>query len=440
MAGSSRVSRRRVLKQSMAGLAGSFLVPQWIPASALAAPGRPGANDRIGVGYIGGGRRARQLLGLPKEGQIVAVADVNLPRAEELAKARQCRAYQDYRKLLESADIDAVVVATPDHWHVLASIHACQAGKDIYCEKPLSMTIREGRLLVQAVRKYGRVLQTGSQRRSMKGHRLGCELVRNGLVGKIHTVLIQNYPSPWECGLPGQAVPAGMDWDAWCGPTEPVPYHADLYAPRANPGWISFRPWSGGEMAGTGAHGFDQIQWALDMDHTGPVEVWCEGGRLPEITYTAPESLARGNRACSRERRVRFRYANGIEIRLEEGEPAAGAVFIGDQGKVRIGNNTVDSNPPELAKDPPKDLKAHVLVSDNHLQNWFDCIKSRERPIADVEIGHRSAVICHLGNIARWVGRRLRWDPEQEIFPGDDEANAFLERPMRKPYQLPESV
>ncbi|MDZ7618085.1 MAG: gfo/Idh/MocA family oxidoreductase, partial [Patescibacteria group bacterium] len=157
-------------------------------------------------------------------------------------------------------------------------------------------------------------------------------------------------------------------------------------------------------------------------------------------TYREPESGGRGTRDCSRDRRERFRDANGIEVRLEEGEPAAGAVFIGETGKIRIGNNTVDSNPPELAQNPPADLKRHVAVSNNHMQNWFDSIKSRERPIADVEIGHRSAVVCHLGNIARWVGRRLRWDPEQEIFPDDPEANAYLERPMRKPYQLPEEI
>lgn len=440
MTDSPVLSRRRFLQHSTAGLAGSIVLPQLIPATVLAAPGRPGANDRIGVGYIGCGRRARQLMGLPKQGRFVAVADVFLSRAEEVAKMRQCRAYQDYRKLLDCRDVDAVFVATPDHWHVLPSIHACQAGKDVYCEKPLSLTIREGRVLVEAVRKYKRVLQTGSQRRSMAGHRLGCELVRNGVAGKIHTVLIQNYPSPWECRLPGQPVPEGLDWDAWCGPTQPVPYHADLYACRAKPGWISFRPYSGGEMTGTGAHGFDQIQWALEMDHTGPVEVWAEGGRLPEIAYTQPEGLGRGNAACSRGRRVHMRYANGIEIRLEEGEPAAGAVFIGDKGKIRIGNNTVDSNPTDLARFPQEQLKRRVPVSDNHIQNWFDAIKTRERPIADVEIGHRSAVICHLGNIARWVGRKLRWDPEREIFPDDKEANAFLERPMRKPYQLPEQI
>jgi predicted dehydrogenase len=424
------LTRRQFVQRSVAATA--VLGVPWIAAQSVW-----GANDRIGIGYIGVGRRARQLRPLSQEGQCVAVADVNRPRAEEVAKEWNCHAYQDYRKLLERRDVDAVFVATPDHWHVLPSIHACQAGKDVYCEKPLSLTVREGRRLVEAVRKYSRVLQTGSQRRSMKWHRLGCELVRNGLVGKIHTVLIFNYPSPWECKFPGQPVPDGLDWDAWCGPTEPVPFHSDIYVSRSNPGWISFRPWSGGEMTGTGAHGFDQIQWALDQDHTGPVEVWCETGKMPPVTYEAPEGRPRGDRLCSADYRVRFRYANGIEIHLEEGEPGAGGVFIGDHGKIRIGANKIDSNPPEIAKNPPQDLKIRVPVSDNHIQNWFDCIKSRQRPIADVEIGHRSAVICHLGNIARWVGRRLRWDPVSETFPGDEEANHFLERPMRKPYQLP---
>lgn len=436
----SSISRRRFLARTTTWTAAAVAVPALIPSGVLAAADRPGANDRIGIGYIGAGRRANQLMDLPKEGRIVAVADVDRTRAEKTAAARQCRASVDYRELLDAKDLDAVVIATPDHWHVLPAIHACQAGKDSYVEKPLTLTIREGRLLVNAVRKYGRVLQTGSNRRSMAGHRLGCELVRNGVAGKIHTVIGRNYPSPWECGLPGQPVPAGLNWDAWCGMTEPVPFHPDLYIQRSNPGWISFRPYSGGEMTGWGAHGFDQIQWALDMDATGPVEVWAEGGKLEVPTYTASESQGRGDLACSRGHRVTFRYANGIVLRLEDNGSGSGGEFIGDRGKIRIGNNVVDSNPRELVKMPPESLSIRLPVSNNHLQNWFDCIKSREKPIADVEIGHRSATVCHLGNIARWVGRKLRWDPDQEIFPGDDEANACLDRPRRKPYELPESV
>ncbi len=408
-----------------------------IPAHVLARPGQLGANDRIGIGYIGAGRRANQLMNLPPAGRIVAAADFDLTRAEAVATKRNCRAYQDYRKLLEAKDVDAVFIAVPDHWHVPAALHACLAQKDIYLEKPLSLTIREGRVLVDAVRKHGRVLQTGSQRRSMAGHRRGCELVRNGLAGKIHTVIIQNYPSPWLAQFAAQAIPSSLNWNAWCGMTEPVGFHNDIFIQRSQPGWISLQPYSGGEMTGTGAHGFDQIQWALKMDHTGPVEVWCEGGKLDPVVYTEPESRDRGNRQTSRGRRVRMRYANGIEIRLEDNGPAAGGEFIGDLGKIRIGNNVVNSNPEELAKTPEDQLKERLPVIDNHIQDWFEAIKNRTRPIADVEIGHRSAILCHLGNIARWTGRRLKWDPESETFPGDDDANKLLDRPRRKGYELP---
>jgi predicted dehydrogenase len=423
------ISRRELL-----ALGGAVMLPYLVPPNAW------GANDRIGVAYIGAGRRARQLMGLPRDAQIVAVADWDRKRADEVAAGRACRAYYDYRKLLEARDVDAVVVATPDHWHARPTIQACQAGKDVYTEKPLSLTIREGRQMVAAARKYNRVVQTGSQRRSMAYHRLGCELVRNGVAGKIHTVHVSNYPSPWEARMPAQPVPEGLNWDAWCGQTEPVPFHRDIYVQRSQPGWISLRPYSGGEMTGTGAHGLDQVQWALDMDHTGPVEVWCEGGRLEPLVYTDAESRARGDRHTSRGRSVTFRYANGIVIQLTDNGPAAGGEFIGTLGKIRIGNNRVDSNPPELAATPPERLRIRLPVSDNHLANWCQCIKTRQRPIADVEIGHRSAVVCHLGNIARWVGRKLQWDPVREIFPGDDEANRYLERPQRKPYEVPDPV
>ncbi len=401
---------------------------------------RAGANDRIGIGYVGVGRRGNQLMGLPAEGGLgSAAADVDRQRREEVAAKPQlpgvCRLPGDARGGRRRRRI----IATPDHWHVIPAIHACQAGKDVYLEKPLSLTILEGRRLVDAVRKHGRVLQTGSQRRSMKYHRLGCEMVRSGLIGPVETVLIDNYPSPWECQFPGQPPREGLDWDRWCGPTEPVPFHNDIFIQRSRPGWISLRPWSGGEMTGTGAHGFDQVQWALDADDTGPVEVWCEASDFKAPVYTAPEGLARGNKLSSEGYRVRMRYANGIVIRLEPGESAAGASFVGPGGKIRIGNNTVDSNPPELAAEAAKDLKVRLPEIDNHMQNWFDSIKSRARPIGDVEIGHRSAILCHLGNIARWVGRRLKWDPETETFPGDEEANRYLDRERRKGFELPEA-
>lgn len=292
--------------------------------------------------------------------------------------------------------------------------------------------------MVETVRKYGRVFQTGSQQRSQAENRFGCELVRNGRIGTIHAVIGANYPSPWECALPAQPLPDGLDWDMWCGPTEPVPYHIDLCTPRANPGWISFRAYSGGEMTGWGAHGLDQIQWALGMDDTGPVEIWTEGPEFDPPVYREPESRSRGEKLCGRPM-IFYRYANRVTVKLDSGNPGGG-IFIGDKGKIEIFRGKVTSNPPEVVEEPIRDDEIHLYESTNHIGNWLECIKSREKPIADVEIGHRSTTVCHLGNIARWVGRKLQWDPVKEVFPGDEEANAYLDRPRRKGYQLPERI
>jgi predicted dehydrogenase len=432
----ARVTRRRFL-QGGAGLAAAFCAPWIVPRSALAAPGAPGANERIGVGYVGFGRRAPQI-GLTRDAATVAVADCNLPQAEAVAARYQAKAFLDYRKMLELPEVDAVIVATPDHWHALPSIHACQAGKDVFCEKPLSLTIREGRAMAAAARKYGRVFQTGSQQRSDARCRFGCELVRNGRIGKVHTVLSANYPSPWHCGLPGEPVPAGLDWDLWCGPTEPRPFHSELYPCRARPGWLSFHAYSGGEMTGWGSHGLDQVQWALGTDDTGPVEIWTEGEKFDPPTYTEPETKSRGDAICSKPN-VFMRYAGGAVMRLGGG-PGGGAVFIGEKGRITIDRGRVTAEPAELLDEPLPADAVRLEASNNHVQNWFDCIRSRKPAVADVEIGHRSATVCHLGNIARWLSRKAVWDPAAEVFPGDDEANAYLERPMRKPYQLPEVI
>jgi predicted dehydrogenase len=416
-------------------------MPALIPSGVLAAQGAPGANDRIALGGIGIGRQGGGLIAQTrgmKDVRIVGIADVNLPRAQQLVATFGGEACQDYRRLLDRKDVDAVITATPDHWRALVCIHAAQAGKDIYAEKALSLTILEGRRMVEAVRKYGRVFQTGSQQRSDPKNRFGCELVRNGRIGKIQLVIGANYPSPWECGLPGQSVPQGLDWDMWCGPNEVVPYHPDLYAPRANPGWISFRPYSGGEMTGWGAHGLDQIQWALGMDDSGPVEVWTEGEKYNPPTYTAPESRQRGEKLCSSPM-IYYRYANGVTVKLDNGNPGGG-IFIGERGKIEIFRSRVTSNLAEIVEQPIRDDEIRLYKSDNHMRNWLDCIKSREKPVADVEVGHRSTTVCHLGNIARWLGRRLRWDPVRECFPDDEEANRYLDRPRRKPYELPETV
>ncbi len=433
-----QISRRSFFRQ-VGAFSGVISVPIFVPKSVLGGQGRPGANDRAGIGFIGVGRQGSALLGnLPPAGQVVAVADVYRPRAEAVAAKYRVKAFTDYRHLLDLPEVDGVVVATPDHWRAIICIRACQAEKDIYAEKPLTLTIREGRLLVNAVRKYNRVLQTGSQQRSDPRNRLGCELVRNGRIGKVHTVIAHNYPSPWHCALPGEPVPDGLDWDMWCGPTPVVPYHRDIFTPRANPGWISFQPWSGGEVTGWGSHGLDQIQWALGTDETGPVEIWTEGPRFNPPTYTQPESRERGDKLCSVPK-VCYRYANGVVVRLENG-PAGGAILQGELGTITIDRGKFVVDPPELAKEPLGEGAVRLYRSDNHLQNWLDCMRTRERPVADVEIGHRTATICHLVNIARILGRSLRWDPEKEQFLDDPEANAFLDRPRRPPYLLPESI
>lgn len=433
------LSRRSFLGRSSLLLAGAAL-PQILPSGVLAANGQPGANDRIGIGFIGMGRQASGLLrGVERlpVGRVVAVADVNLPRAREVAQKHNGVAYQDYRRLLERKDVDAVITATPEHWRLLICVNSCQAGKDVYAEKPMTLTIREGRLIVQAARKYNRVFQVGSHQRSMWQNYIGCKLVRDGSIGKIKKVIAYNYPSPWEFKLPAQPIPAELDWDMWCGPVDPVPYHQDLYLPRANPGWLSFRPYSGGEMTGWGAHGLDQIQCALGMDETGPVEIWTEGKKFAPPTYAQPESQKRGD-GITTEPKVFFRYANGVVVEPGPEATMGGAVFVGEKGTVAIKRGFLESDPEDLAievlRQRPRDF------NDNHLRNWLDCIKSRARPMADVETGHRSATLCHLGNIARWTGRRLQWDPVREKFPDDAEANQYLDRERRKPWVAPEQI
>ena len=438
---SAKLSRRQFLRRGAAWAAAGVATPHLIPSSVLAAPGRPGPNDLIGIGGIGIGRQGSgvvQAAVASKRARIVAIADINAKTAQVMAKRFSAQPLKEYRKLLQRKDVDAIITATPDHWRALVCIHAAQAGKDIYAEKPMSLTIREGRLMAQAVRRYQRVFQAGSQQRSDPKNRFGCELVRNGRIGRVLKVIAYNYPSPWECGLPAQPVPDGLDWDMWCGPTEVAPYNIDLCTPRARPGWISFRPYSGGEMTGWGAHGLDQVQWALGMDESGPIEVWTEGEKFNPPTYAKPESQARGDKICSNPK-VFFRYAGDIVMELGKG-PMGGATFIGEKGKISIDRSKVTSDPPEIAKEPIKPDEIHLYKSDNHIGNWLDCIRSRKTTVADVEIGHRSATVCHLGNIARSVGRKLKWDPAKEVFVGDEEANKHLDRARRKPYQLPETI
>ncbi len=416
--------RRFVAAAAVAGTAVA-LSRRWSAAA------ETGPGDVVRVGAIGVGNRAGLLLDqLPESARIVALCDCNLPRAEAYKEKRggAWDVYQDYRPLLDRRDIDAVIVATGDFQRVLPCIHACQAGKDVYAEKPLTLCVQEGRALVDVVRKHGRVLQVGSQQRSMAINRLACECVRNGGLGRLLEVRAVNYPGP----NPGPAtppaaepVPAGLDWNRWLEQAAERPYA------KAWMGWMGWRDFSGGQMTNWGSHGIDQIQWALGADGSGPVEV---------------RPLGAGPNGP-----VAMKYASGVEVNfvLEKG-PMGGAVFIGEKGKLEINRNKVTSNPPEIAIELLRAVdvaaeerkwsdEAALWQAQYHLQDWLDCIRSRARPVADVEIGHRSVTVCHLANIAREAARPLHWDPAAERFVNDPSADAMLVRERRPGFELPRS-
>jgi predicted dehydrogenase len=479
MARGRKITRRRMLRQAT-GTALAGIVPPLFASCAKSREGKepqqpnseqegartPTAIDEVGVGIIGCGRRNGQLVmgkggqgKLPDYARIVAVADLNQKRAGQWADKYQCPAFDDYRSLLDRQDVDVVIYATPEHWHYLPCIHACQAGKDIYGEQPLSHTIREGRVMVEAVRKYGRVFQTGEQQRSHPLTRKAVELILNGRIGKVRKVIGYNYPSPFECDFPPQPTPGWLDWDRWCGPNEVVPYHTDLYLSRipyvrekypaepaekyaVGPGWMSFRPYSGGELANWGCHGLSMVQWALGMDRTGPVDIWVEPEqRLQEVWYHHPETRDRGDNICSSPI-IYYRYANGIELVLSDSDPrlGGGATFVGELGKITIFREGYECDPEGLDDDPLPPDAIRVYRNDHHMGNFFRCVRSRTDPIMDVESAHRVATLCHLGNIARWVGRPIKWDPAREQVPGDDAANHYLDCPNRQGFACPESV
>ena len=431
--------RRGFLRRLGAGATVLAAMPWVVPRRVLATERQPGANDRVGIAIIGCGRRGDNYLGggLPARAQVVAVCDVDRTRAQRFAQRTGCRvAVQDYRQILERPDIDGVMVATPDHWHALTAIHACQAGKHVYVEKPMTFTIGEGRRMVEVARKYRRAVQVGSQQRSTEPNRAGCELIRSGGLGKVERAITSNLSSPWVLRFAAQPLPEGLDWDRWCGPSPLLPFHNDLFNCGGDPSWLVCRDFAVGRMGNWGGHALDQVQWALGADGSGPVEVLVDGPRLQPPVYEQPESRERGQRLCSQPS-IAFLYASGTVLELSHG-PLSGAIFLGEKGKVEIRRGSLHSNPKELIEnvqipDGPKYTQAHV-------DNWFTCMESGELPVADVEIGHRTATLCHLGNIGRRLGRNLRWDPVAERFLGDDEANSLLDRKRRKGYELPEAV
>ena len=422
---SRNIARREFFQQLVLGGAAWGGLPYLVPRGVLAAPGKPGVNDTVNIALVGAGVRARQIAtNLPAACRIVAICDVELPKTHSLQRAlnRRWNAYQDYRRLLEKETVEGVLFCNCDHNRILPAIHACQAGKDIYVEKPFSLYVTEGRALVRAVQHYGRICQTGTQARTIGTNQAALLLVRDGKLGKLKSIVCRNYGSlPAYQGGPAQPVPVGLNWDMWCGQTEMFPYNE---APHRR--WSTFINYCGGGVTFLGAHAYDMIQCALGTDETGPAELWTTGPAGPG----AP---------------VRMKYAGGFEVSLEgddKSTPFVGAIFTCEHGKIELNEHLFRSNPKVLAAQVPGMEKGEVgyrpgWMGTSHIANWIDCIKTRKRPHAYEEIGHRSATVCHLVNIAKRLGRRLQWDPAAERFVNDEEANRQLDRPRRKGFDLP---
>jgi predicted dehydrogenase len=423
-------TRRDFLRRTALAAAGASALPTLTGCQTRTTARRrtTGPNDRLQIGFIGLGGRARWILkneDLPGA-EVVAVADCFLPRLDEassqVAGGDRWHKYQDYREMFEKEKLDAVFVETTTHARVLIAIHAMQAGLDVYAEKPQSLTVSEGRTLVQAARKYRKIIQTGSQQRSMPINRYASDLVRNGAIGKVHTVITCNFQGPkiWNPKDTPNEMPAGLNWDQWCNQTPIRPYYMDLQFK-----WGELEDYDGGGqmwgVTGWGTHSLDQVQCALGTDDTGPVEIWPEppGGRDCKIT---------------------LRYANGTLLKLEGKNRSLddlGAIFIGDKGQIEILRGDFKTDRPELKKDAPPPTPQGNRESIPHIENFFNAIRTRKQPHADAETGHRATTLCHLVNICRKVQRRLHWNPRTERFDGDEQANALLARPRRAGYELP---
>jgi len=386
--------------------------------------------------------------------------------------------------MMDREKLDAVIIAAPDHHHVLAAMLACEAGLDVYVEKPLSLTIGEGQRLVDTVKRTGRVVQVGSQQRTMEINQFGCEFVRNGGLGRISKIELSNYPGPLlqanalgddalpkiydtAYELPEEPMPEGLDWDLFCGPTPVLPYNRRLWIKdefRVSGllwrGWDLWRDYSGHIMTNWGAHNVDMAQYALGRDNSGPVEIWPvePPSVLPlaaKWSHKTPppgeivglNRITRAPKAASSpavdERRfwpVFMRYDDGVELQFVLGPDYL--VIHGERGKMMMRRNRFEVDPPELVKDGPGpealDIwKGRGIVARPHLENWLDCVRTRQTPHAPVEIGHRTVTICHLANIARELNRKLRWDPADERFVDEQEANRLVDRARRKGFELP---
>jgi predicted dehydrogenase len=425
------LTRREFLK-SAALASATLALPTIVPSTVFgrSAPGNRITMGLIGMGLMMGGHH--QIM-LGREGvQVLAVCDVDRTKRER-AKAQTeksyaakmasgtykgCDAYNEYERVIERKDIDAVMVVTPDHWHTMISLAAMKSGKDVYVQKPMTLTIHEGRLMSDANRQYGAILQVGSQQRSERAFRKACEIVRNGWIGKVHTIYtdLGEFPPPQT--LPEEPVPDGFDYDRWLGPTPWYPYNKKRVEGNYGGGWRCFWDYGSRKNGDWGAHHFDIIQWALGMDHSGPVEF-----------------LPKGHQGAEYQSYV---YADATKVwknhPVKHGQMIQ---FIGESGEVLVSRgDRLETTPAALKDRPLSPSDIHLYESYDHEGNWLECIRTRKPPICPAEIGHRTATVCHLNGIAERLGRPIKWDPVKEEIIGDAYASRWLDRPRRTPYVM----
>jgi predicted dehydrogenase len=456
-------SRRKFLKNSIKATAGTIALanfPTIVPASVF---GKNAPSNRINVGAIGTGRisTSHDMPGVWKydRAQIIAVCDLDSNRVMQAKKLvedtytkktgkpyRGVKTYGDYQELLNNKDIDAVLISTPDHWHVLPAIHAVRAGKDVYMQKPASLTVSEGRILCNEVHKSGRIFQIGSQQRSMPQFKKACELVRNGKIGKVHTIYVGlPIDDPKEATVEKEMpVPANLNYNMWLGSTPEVFYTEKRVHPQdggySRPGWLRCEQFGAGMITGWGVHHFDIVNWGLGTEFTGPIEV------SATAEFPPPGVLWNVHGPFKSE----FSFANGVKV-LASNDYPNGVKFVGDDGWIFVtrGNYSATASDPVAKAKSSKALDAsdpriltseipadgiHLYESKEHHANWLDCVISRQTPITPIEVGHRACTVCLINHTAMKLKRKLYWDPLNERFKNDDEANNYLSRPQRPPY------
>jgi predicted dehydrogenase len=438
------ISRRQFLKSSViVGAGAAFAAPIMIPSSVF---GADSPSNRITVGCIGVGRMGlgdmREVLGL-RQAQIIAVCDVDSKRAKHAQERvekhyasqstsgayKGCKAYKDFRELIAQDDIDAVLICTPDHWHALPTLAAARAGKDIFLQKPLSLTIKEGRIVSDTVQRYGNVFLVGCQQRSDQRFRFACELVRNGRIGDIETITTTFGIDPGTTPQPTMDVPESLDYDMWLGPAPWAPYTVKRVHPLSGysrPGWLRIQDYGAGMITGWGSHHLDTAQWAMGTEYTGPVEIDGKAEYPKDGLWNVHGVF-----------HVEYTYPNGVKVICQGNKQSReGVHFKGTKGWVYVNRGRIDAEPKSLLNSTIKPDEINLYKSNNHKANFFECIRSRAETIAPVEVAHRSCSICLLGDISMRLGRKLKWDPDREQFINDAEADRMLSISMRSPWHL----